>query len=764
MFGSNRNFISENIRLKEIATLLSFATVGMLFLSLISYSPFDSSPFFISSLTKPTVNWCGTFGAYAASFLLFFFGSASYVVVLLCGLFLYALSNGISFRNNWERIVAGCGVIITTASLCNMHGIQYFAEITYGGTVGFYVTVFLYSLFDYLGSVLIVYTILLSSLIILIRFSCIELIMSATHMIRSIVLYLHRQRIFQRISRIIVAGGFLIGRQCKRVYRSFFALLDGSMAREARLLETDEHDQLQYPHLKLKQPLITSSHVFHRAHKDENASYQHTIGEHMNVEHAYDIERDSIDSFKRPRTYGLPSQDIFIGVAEKKEDAAYRRELEERASTLTEKLERFGVYGHVASIKSGPVVTLFEYQPDIDTKLSKILALEDDLALALQAHSIRILAPIPGRSVVGFEVSNTDRKDVLFAQVIQSETYEKFKGSLPLVLGKDTIGEDVVVDLAKMPHLLIAGSTGSGKSVCLNAMLISLLCRCTPDQLKLILIDPKRLEFASYADIAHLLFPIITNPKKAIPVLRWVVQEMEARYETMAEYGVRNIFDYNLFAKKQGYEQFPFIVVIIDELSDLMMTVGREIEDLITRVTQMARAAGIHMIVATQRPSVDVITGLIKVNFPSRISFRVTSKVDSRTILDCSGADKLLGRGDMLFLDSTASILRRIHGAYVSDEQIGMVVDHIRSQRVVEYLIISDQTNSMDSDISSEDEELFRQIISFLDEIDEISISLLQRKFRIGYNRSARFIDMLESRGYIMPADGGKPRRVIRGL
>ncbi|EKD48485.1 MAG: hypothetical protein ACD_64C00288G0002 [uncultured bacterium] len=292
-------------------------------------------------------------------------------------------------------------------------------------------------------------------------------------------------------------------------------------------------------------------------------------------------------------------------------------------------------------------------------------------------------------------------------------------------------------------------------------MLISLLCKRTPDELKLILIDPKRLEFSSYADIAHLLFPIVTDPRKSIPILRWVVQQMEQRYEEMARHGVRNIFDYNTLAANTRLEHFPFIVVVIDELSDLMLTVGREIEDLITRIAQMARAAGIHMIVATQRPSVDVITGLIKVNFPSRISFRVTSKVDSRTILDCSGADKLLGRGDMLFLDSTASVLRRIHGAYVSDEQIEMVVCHIRSQQMVEYLDISEDV-SLDADLSPEDEELFKNIISFIDEVDEVSISLLQRKFKIGYNRSARIIDMLESRGLIMPADGGKTRRVIR--
>jgi S-DNA-T family DNA segregation ATPase FtsK/SpoIIIE len=342
--------------------------------------------------------------------------------------------------------------------------------------------------------------------------------------------------------------------------------------------------------------------------------------------------------------------------------------------------------------------------------------------------------------------------------------YTNFTGALPLVLGKGTIGEVVVVDLARMPHLLIAGSTGSGKSVALNAILISLLCKLSPDELKLILIDPKRLEFASFTDIAHLLFPIVTSPAHAAPVLRWVVQEMEDRYEKMAQQGARNIADYNASIGRTGQSgtSLPFIVVMIDELADLMITAGRDIEDLITRITQMARAAGIHMIVATQRPSVDVITGLIKANFPSRISFRVASRIDSRTILDTMGADRLLGRGDMLFLDAATSQLRRVHGAYVSDKEIESVADHIRLQRTVKYLDEYHTITKQGNDLHSTDDILYRDVRQFLDEIDEISISLLQRKFRIGYNRSARIIDMLESQGLIMPQDGGKTRKVIR--
>ena len=415
----------------------------------------------------------------------------------------------------------------------------------------------------------------------------------------------------------------------------------------------------------------------------------------------------------------------------------------------------------VLLIRNVPVGTRdgADAEPEIDSKISKIIALEDDLALALRAVSIRIIAPIPGKSVVGLEVANKKRKTVLLSQVVSSKEFTGNSSLLPLILGEDTIGKTVVVDLARMPHLLIAGSTGSGKSVALNAMLVSLLCKLTPQDIRLILIDPKRLEFCAYADIGHLLFPIITDPKRVPAVLGWVVHEMERRYILIAESGVKSLADFNKIVSAQ--KALPRIVVVIDELADLMMTSGKEVETLIARIAQMARAAGIHMIVATQRPSVDVITGLIKVNFPSRISFRVTSKVDSRTILDCSGADKLLGRGDMLFLDSSSSILQRVHGAYVSDQEIENLVEHIRSECAVNYLEIPEPLAG-DSEILDTDKELYGDVLEFLDEIDEISISLLQRKFRIGYNRSARLIDMLESQGRIMPSEGGKTRRVIR--
>jgi len=421
---------------------------------------------------------------------------------------------------------------------------------------------------------------------------------------------------------------------------------------------------------------------------------------------------------------------------------------------LENKLENFGIKGKVVSITQGPAVTLFEYQPSVNTRISTILAREDDLALALQAISLRIIAPIPGKSVVGFELSRKKREVISFAELINSSEFTDFEGYLPMILGKDTLGNNVVVDLVTLPHLLVAGSTGSGKSVGLNCILNSLLCCKSPDELKLILIDPKRLEFSYYNDIAHLIFPVIVDPSRAIQALKWVIKAMEERYDIMAQSNVRNIFEYN---KLDGIEPMSFIVIIIDELADLMFTGGKDVELLLTRIAQMARAAGIHLIVATQRPSVDVITGLIKANFPSRIAYRVTSKIDSRVILDGHGAEKLLGRGDMLYSDNKG-MLHRLHGAYLSDAEIATIVGEIKAQREPHYEDLNELASAMDG----ERDAIYSEIVNYLKSKEEISISSLQRAFKIGYNRSARIIDQLEIDGLILPASGSKLRRVLK--
>lgn len=439
----------------------------------------------------------------------------------------------------------------------------------------------------------------------------------------------------------------------------------------------------------------------------------------------------------------------------------------ERGKLLEQKLAHFGVKGAVTAIKPGPLITLYEYQPDINTKLSKITALEDDLAMALQATGIRIIAPIPGKNAVGFEIANQTREAVFAAHLFQSDAFSQTKAHLPIVLGVDISGKPLVEDLVAMPHLLVGGTTGSGKSVGVNVMLTSLLLTKTPDELRLVLVDPKRLEFTPYADVPHLLFPIVTNPLKASQVLKWVVHEMEQRYIKMAEAGVRNVLDYALQSEtlqSQGegrFEPMPFIAVVIDELADLMMVAGKEVETYIVRLAQMARAAGIHMIVATQRPSVDVVTGIIKVNFPSRVAFRVSSKVDSRTILDQSGAEKLLGKGDLLFMHAASPSLQRIHGSYLAEKEIERVTEYARSERKVEYLSPAVVENVNQQQADQEEDALYRDVLEFIKTVDEISISSLQRQYRIGFNRSARIIDQLEQDGLLAPAQGSKPRKIL---
>lgn len=752
--------------------------------SLFTYNSKDASAFYISTQLLPITNGGGVAGAHCAAFLMYCFGGASYIL-LSCLLFLlFIMVFGKSLRDQWERCLSLFFMSIAVAGLLSTYSMDFSLSPYPGGAVGVIFSQLLLRFFDPLGRTIFILISMMACMIICLRFSYVPLIHYARKVCAYIIDVVKRYKVVQRFCYGVqwcAYHGVVYPIMC--LFDFVQSLFDGSAFNDTDLVVPEEREHKEEQNIFVQEDVQQENIVCenlaqytasHKVLEDEQWEDKQLPDTPCN-ENEENQDQQSCDAIAQKtisqkvvaqKLYALPQLDIFIYEKDVQKDHNLENELQERAHILHDKLKRFGVTGEVVAIKRGPVVTLFEYQPDVDTKLSKIIALEDDLAMALQAMSIRILAPIPGRAVVGFEVANAQRHDVLFSQVVATPLYKNFSGTLPLVLGKGTIGEPVVVDLARMPHLLIAGSTGSGKSVALNALLISLLCKLDPDDLKLILIDPKRLEFAAFTDIAHLLFPIVTSPHHAAPVLRWVVQEMERRYEKMAEKGARNSADYNALLIHENHDSdhkhLPSIVVVIDELADLMITAGRDIEDLITRITQMARAAGIHMIVATQRPSVDVITGLIKANFPSRISFRVASRIDSRTILDTMGADRLLGRGDMLFLDASTSELRRVHGAYVSDNEIDSVVDHIRAQRKVEYLDIHKELGTQSKNASLECDPLYDEICLFLDEVDEVSISLIQRKFRIGYNRSARIIDILESQGLIMPQDGGKARKVIR--
>lgn len=465
--------------------------------------------------------------------------------------------------------------------------------------------------------------------------------------------------------------------------------------------------------------------------------------------------------------YKYPHISLLNGNTENgKNVRAYKNIAIEGAKKLEETLKSFSVEAKVVNVTVGPTVTRFEIQPSAGVKVSKIVNLADDIALNLASQGVRIEAPIPGKAAVGIEVANKVTTPVLLKEVIESKEFNQHPSKVAFAVGKDISGECIVTDITKMPHLLIAGATGSGKSVCINSLIMSILYKSSPDEVKMLLIDPKVVELGVYNGIPHLLIPVVTDPKKAAGALNWAVQEMVDRYKMFAEKGVRDIKGYNELVSQSGEQDvLPLIVIIIDELSDLMMVAPGEVEDAICRLAQMARAAGMHLIVATQRPSVDVITGLIKANIPSRISFAVSSQVDSRTILDMGGAEKLLGRGDMLFYPTGQQKPIRIQGTYVSDKEVERVVEFIKSQCNIEYdnTIIEEIDNSISKDNNMEEEydELLPQVIEMVIEAGQASVSLVQRRFKVGYTRAARIIDQMEARGIVGGFEGSKPRQVL---
>lgn len=508
------------------------------------------------------------------------------------------------------------------------------------------------------------------------------------------------------------------------------------------LLQKEKKDEIN-------EPLINS---VQSRHTDENDSVPDTLC--------------SIPTLLKDETYHLPpitllnkSQDLGGGQTE--------LELREKAKILEDTLNSFGIHASVTEIFEGPAITRYEVQPPQGVKVSKIVHLADDIALSMAARGVRIEAPVPGKSVVGIEIPNAEVAAVNMREILEAIGNLKKTEALNVVLGKDIAGNPVVTDLTKAPHLLIAGATGSGKSVCINTLITSLLYQCEPHEVKLLMVDPKMVELTNYNGIPHLIAPVVTDPRKAASALQWIVKEMENRYHLFAGAGVRDIKSYNVLQLKETEEEdhvvstLPYIVVIIDELADLMMVAQGDVEDAICRLTQMARAAGIHIVVATQRPSVDVITGVIKSNIPSRISFAVSSQVDSRTILDMNGAEKLLGKGDMLFLPIGAAKPIRIQGAYISDQEVEKLINFVKLQKKPDYQ--QDIFAGMDESASTytEMDPLFQEAVKLVLQRGQASVSLLQRRLKVGYNRALRLMEQMEEKGIVGPHEGSKPRQVL---
>lgn len=717
------------------STCIIFIAVALFItLSIFSFSLDDPAWLFASTTIQSVHNWCGYIGAQISGTLFWLCGRASYIIILYAWWLAKSYILPPKYHISWHDLVGFLLVICSYSALENIISASSIS-VRSGGIIGYSIIHFSLPLFGMVGTTVCLITMGLIGGVVSFSYAfqyCFTIITQLAN---------YTNYHITPLTNYIKIGRNVITATIARLYSTY--IFNNARKNTGKInssaIQTDDNQEKQFWNKLIQEsnrdvldPLSSNCDLAYQSHTSSTASivsdYKHP---------------DCSRFFSTP-----PSNNVIVGL-----------EHTQRAKLLEEKLARFGIRGKVTDIRPGPVVTLYEYEPEVDAKISKIVALEDDLTLALQALSIRTIAPLPGRPVVGFEVANTKPATVYFSSIATSAVFEKTNAHLPLIIGHNSTGLPIIIDLASTPHMLIAGSTGSGKSVALNAMLISLLCKKTPSQMQLILIDPKRIECAMYADIPHLIFPIVVDCTRAVAVLDWTLREMEDRYTRMAQAGAKHIDEYNNIGHQNNH--MPYIVIAIDELADLMISSRREVENRLVRISQMARAAGIHLIVATQRPSVDVVTGLIKVNIPVRISCKVSSKIDSRTILDESGAERLVGKGDMLILDGSSSGLQRVHGAYISSIEIMKVLEYLRTQGKPMY---KELTTSLHSSQTSADEHdpLYDQIREFVNSCEYISISLVQRRFKIGYNRSARIMEMFEIEGIVTPCENGKLRKVVR--
>ncbi len=703
----------------EVVGLLLFAVGLLIMLSLISYSASDPC-FSVSSAGAETHNYIGLIGAYLSDVLLYLFGLSSYFIPLF--LFGYAVFLAIGGKAVHPRLkkIGGLVLFFSAAAFFGFQGktVRLFEEeVPSGGLLGSFLASLLSTGFSAAGAYIITITAIVIALMLLTPFSPLK----ALAWLRKLT-----GRALEQLDLIIT------------LYRA-----RREKAREAR----------QRPVLPKEPPKIVETQ------KQPTAREPRPERPPKPVQATFEFMAGADGK----GAYQLPSPDLLdplppVTKKASKEDMLAQSEL------LARKLMDFDIQGRVTQVYPGPVVTMFEFEPAPGVKVSRIVNLSDDLALSMKAASVRIVAPLPGKAAVGIEVPNNTRETVYFRQILESPEYLSHKSKLKVPLGKDIFGVSVVSSLDKMPHLLVAGATGSGKSVAINSIILALLYNARPNEVKLVMVDPKMLELSLYNDIPHLLTPVVTQPKKAAETLRALVAEMERRYRQLAAKGSKNIESYNKAVSEE--ERLPFIVVIIDELADLMMTVQREVEDSIMRLAQMARAAGIHLIVATQRPSVDVITGLIKANLPARISFQVSSKTDSRTILDANGAENLLGMGDMLFLPPASAHLVRVHGCFVSEAEIKRVVEFVKKQARPNYELLQQRVKEVaEAEVAEVEEgerdEFYDRAVELVQLNGQASTSFLQRRLRVGYNRAARMIEMMAEDGIVGPADGAKPREVL---
>ena len=739
-------------RSREITAVILLALAVFLFLCLVSYDSQDPSFNHKVAGTREVSNLGGIIGAYVSDALIRSIGIAAAWIPVVLLMISFRLFLREAFVLDVLIVTGFVGLVASTSGLLALAGTNFRiigTDAQPGGILG---TILFQALYPYLktvGSGILLAVVFLMCLMITLDMSVVAFVL-----------------------RIVDA--------CKRVYskiRRFVDILQEKSKRKELLSREIREKETRTP------PVIAEEKIVIREKKAKPKK----------------VEQASFEFALPKGDYTLPPLTLLEEY--KRKDSRIKKEsLLMNARILEKKLDDFGVEGKVVEVKPGPVITMYELEPAAGVKLNRITNLGDDLAMALKAPSVRI-APIPGKSVVGIEIPNLEREPVHLKNVLDNEEFINSRYRLPVALGEDNVGTPVIADLARMPHLLIAGTTGSGKSVSLNAMICSILFKFRPDEAKFLMIDPKRIELSDYEGIPHLLHPVVVNPKDASQVLRWAVLEMERRYRIISDVGAKNIDKFNRLIEKSGGKgkpvadlepedeedsvdsavsgldlspkpgseigaiprsKLPYIIIVIDELADLMMVAQRNVEESLTRLAQMARAAGIHLILATQRPSVDVITGIIKANFPTRISFQVSSKVDSRTILDQLGAEQLLGMGDMLFMPPGTARLARIHGAYVSDKEIEKVVGFVRKQGKPAYddsILKPQETETERGD--EEYDEKYDEAVELVADLGQASISLIQRYMKIGYNRAARIMDRMEAEGVVGPSDGVKPRKVL---
>ncbi len=785
-----------------------FLAIGVFFaLSLVSHDPADPALNVTSNVQKIS-NLGGFVGAYTADILFSIFGISAYFLTAVMFLISFLQFTGREIRLNWKETVAYAMLVVSVGAIFHLR-FEIFRlhsqPIEAGGLLGGLLGEILKRWLGLAGAYIVCFTLSIASLLFATHLSVVKL----AKQLREISIV---------VGRWIVAFSTVQFEQSRKwlskniplLKEWFIEKIEGWKKRRkekkpaVKISNTGKAQSLKTP-AKPAAKTVAAAKAVDEDEEDESEEFDEEIEEDDELDaDGAEGQKGGPKIFERADSKPVKAPDAQLQLANISRDYVFpptslldspdqgsvdidEEALKQNSLVLENKLKDYGVEGRVTEIHPGPIITMYEFEPAPGVKIGKIVNLEDDLAVTMGGRSVRIVPHLPGKAAIGIEIPNPERETVWLKDIINDPKFRRSASKLTFALGKNIEGHPVVTDLAKMPHLLVAGATGSGKSVAINTMIVSLLYKTTPEDIRMILIDPKMLELPVYNGIPHLLLPVVTRPRKAVLALQWAVTEMERRYHVLADAGVRNITGYNekiekkqlrLVSKDEADKireanpeiichtgKLPYIVIIIDELADLMMVASKDIEENITRLAQLARAAGIHLILATQRPSVDVITGLIKANFPARIAFKVSGQHDSRTIIDTVGAEKLLGMGDMLFLPPNTSGILRLHGAFVTENEIARVVDHIKKQGkpVYDESIVAEKQTSEGPNGGGDDEydELYDSAVRLVSETKQASISMIQRKFRIGYNRAARLVEKMESEGIVGPADGAKPREVL---